>query len=82
MSILLAIFLPPVYYATQKKWGVAAFMAFALLVSAIMFILLPFTWIICAVLAVQDVRKKLVKKHAEMIGQEVAKAVRSQSAAK
>ncbi len=80
--IALAIFCPPLYFLVAKKWGMfvlTSAMAFFAAIFAMMFVLLPGTfilWIIAIVMAMRHCKNqeadKRMKQHAEMVGKEVA----------
>ncbi len=76
MTYLIAIFIPPLYFILKKKWLAAAGTMFLFLLSLPLFFLLPVFWIISSVCAVWDLRKSMMREHAKMIAEEIAKAKR------
>lgn len=78
MIYLIAIFTPPIYFIIKKKWLAAAITSALFVFSVCLFIVIPVLWPICAICAVWDLRKSLMRDHAKMIGQEVQKAMRQE----
>jgi predicted membrane protein len=82
MIYLVAILIPPLYFLIKKKWlafigSMAAF--FFAVIFAIMMILLPISfilWGLCSVVAVRDLRKRLVHEHAEVLATKMAEKMR------
>lgn len=78
MIYLVAVFIPPLYFLIKKKWFafcVSSFLLFLSVIFAIMIVLLPVSiilWILCAIVAVWDVRKRLMHEHAEMLSTKIA----------
>jgi hypothetical protein len=77
-SYLLAVFLPPIYFATKKKW-----LAFVItsgffclsLIFYIMVVLAPLgliLWALSAGFAGWDVRKQMVNEHATILAEKMA----------
>jgi hypothetical protein len=84
MMYLTAIFLSPLYFAINGKWG--AFLincifygtAVVLLLTFIGAFLAPFPWFIAAVHAIMDYRKQLVEEAATIMATKMAAAMRQQ----
>lgn len=76
MLYLLAIFVPPIYFLTQKKWLAAAVTGFLFLVSAVTWLTIPVLWPVCSICAVWDLRKVLMKEHAEIMAKKMAETMR------
>jgi hypothetical protein len=82
MMYLIAIFVPPLYFLTKKKWLGFAISSFLLIVSFFLFITVVFIpialifWGLCSVVAIWDVRKQLVNEHATIIAEKMAAKMR------
>ena len=82
MIYLVAIFIPPLYFLIKKKWlallgSMVAF--FFAVIFAIMMILLPISfilWGICSVVAVWDLRKRVMHEHADVLATKMAEKMR------
>ena len=82
MIYLVAIFIPPLYFLIKKKWlafigSMVAF--FFAVIFAIMMILLPISfilWGLCSIVAVWDLRKRLVHENAEILATKMAEKMR------
>jgi len=82
MIYLVAIFIPPLYFLIKKKWlaligSLVAF--FFAVIFAIMMILLPISlilWAICSVVAVWDLRKRVMHEHADVLATKMAEKMR------
>ena len=82
MIYLVAIFIPPLYFLIKKRWlaligSLVAF--FFAVIFAIMMILLPLSfilWALCSVVAVWDLRKRLVHESAEVLATKMAEKMR------
>jgi hypothetical protein len=82
MIYLVAIFIPPLYFLLKKKWlaligSMIAF--FFAVIFAIMIALLPLSfilWGLCSVIAVWDLRKRLVHENAEILATKMAEKMR------
>ena len=82
MIYLTAIFIPPLYFLIQKKWlaliGSLVALFFAL-IFAVMMILLPLSfilWGICSVVAVWDLRKRVMHENADILATKMAEKMR------
>jgi len=87
MIYLVAIFIPPLYFLLKKKWlafigsMIAFFFAF---IFAVMF-LIPVTlilWALCSVVAVWDLRKRVMHENAEVLATEIAEKMHQPPVAK
>jgi membrane protein implicated in regulation of membrane protease activity len=82
MIYLVAIFVPPLYFLINKKWlaligSMVAF--FFAVIFAIMMILLPLSlilWAICSVVAVWDLRKRVMHENADVLATKMAEKMR------
>lgn len=82
MIYLVAIFIPPLYFLIKKRWlallgSLVAF--FFAVIFAIMMVLLPLSfilWGICSIVAVWDLRKRLVRESAEVLATKMAEKMR------
>jgi hypothetical protein len=78
MIYLVAIFIPPLYFLIKKKWlafigSIIAF--FFAVIFAVMMILLPISfilWGLCSIVAVWDLRKRVMHEHAEVLATKIA----------
>lgn len=78
MIYIVAVLLPPLYFAIQKKWLAATVTSFLLFVCVFMWLAIPVLWPVCAICAIWDLRKALVRENASAIAQEVGKTMRQQ----
>jgi len=82
MMYLVAILIPPLYFLIKKKWlafigSMVAF--FFAVIFAIMMILLPISfilWGLCSVVAVWDLRKRVMHENAEVLAAKIAEKMR------
>ena len=82
MIYLVAIFIPPLYFLIKKKWlaligSLIAF--FFAVIFAMMMILLPISfilWGICSVVAVWDLRKRVMHENADILATKMAEKMR------
>jgi hypothetical protein len=82
MIYLTAIFIPPLYFLIKKKWlafigSMVAF--FFAVIFTIMMILLPISfilWGLCSVVAVWDLRKRVIHESAEVLATKMAEKMR------
>jgi hypothetical protein len=82
MIYLVAIFIPPLYFLLKKRWlaligSLVAF--FFAVIFAIMMILLPLSfilWGLCSVVAVWDLRKRVMHEHADVLATKMAEKMR------
>ena len=85
MMYLTAVFLSPLYFILARKWGAfalnSAFYSLALLLLVTIFLsfLAPIPWIIAAVHAIMDYRRRLVDEDTTMLAQKMADAMRQPS---
>lgn len=78
MDYLLAILFPPLYFLIQKKWlglGISIFLfviglAFSFTIIPLLLLYLP-----CAIVAIYDAQKKLMREHATDIANKMAKTL-------
>lgn len=74
MIYLVAILLPPLYFAIRKKWGACVFSAIGY-AFALVFLIIPpvgiFIWFTTAVHAVWTLRKEVMQEHAQMIAKAI-----------
>ena len=83
MIYLLAIFCPPLYFLVQKKWVSFVFHSILYLVALALFfsiigIVVAFPlYLISAVCAVWDLRKRMVEEQATLIANKMAEAMRN-----
>ena len=77
-SYLLAVFLPPLYFFTQKKWAAFVVTSILFLLSLIFFIMIVLAplglilWALSAGFAGWDVRKNMMHDHATMLAEKIA----------
>ena len=82
MIYLIAIFIPPLYFILKKKWlaFIGSMIAFFFaVIFAIMIVLLPLSfilWALCSVIAVWDLRKRLMHEHADVLATKMAEKMR------
>ena len=82
MIYLVAIFIPPLYFLIKKKWlaFVGSMVAFFFaVIFAIMMILLPISlilWAVCSVVAVWDLRKRVMHENADVLATKMAEKMR------
>jgi hypothetical protein len=88
MIYLVAIFVPPLYFLIKKRWlaligSMIAF--FFAVIFAIMMILLPISfilWGICSVVAVWDLRKRIMHENADVLASKIAEKMQQPPVAK
>jgi 4-hydroxybenzoate polyprenyltransferase len=82
MIYLVAVLIPPLYFLIKKKWVgfvVSSFLFVLSCLFAIMVVLLPVSiilWVLCAIVAVWDVRKALMHEHADILATKMAEKMR------
>ena len=82
MIYLVAVFLPPLYFLIKKRWAAFIGTSFLLVLSlflAMTVVLLPVSlilWALCAVVAIWDLRKRLVNENAEVLATKMAEKMR------
>jgi hypothetical protein len=85
MRYLVAVFIPPVYFLTRKKWlgfGVASFLLVVSFFFYITIALIPVAlilWFLCSICAVWDLKKELMREHATLIAEKMADKLTGQS---
>ena|SRR5689334_14015001 len=78
MSYLLAVFLPPLYFLTKKKWVAFIVTSFLLLLSLMFYIMVVLApvgfilWALSAGFAVWDVRSSMMHEAADMLADKMA----------
>jgi len=88
MNYLLALFVPPVYFFKQKRTTAGVVTTIAFFLSCIFYMMVVLApiglvmWFISSVIAVWDLRKRLMREHATMIAEEIAKTRRESQSAK
>lgn len=77
-AYLLAVFLPPIYFATQKKW-LAFFVTSGLFLLALVFYMMVvlfflglILWGLSSGFAIWDVRKRMVNEQATILAEKMA----------
>lgn len=78
MDYLLAILFPPLYFLIQKKWlglGVSIFLFVIGLALSFTIILPLLLYLPCAIVAIYDAQKKLMREHATDIANKMAKTL-------
>jgi hypothetical protein len=77
--IALAIFCPPLYFLLQKKWSMFVLTSFMAVIGfGFVFFIFPplILWLIAAIMAIRHCKRQdmevQMKKHAEMVGKQVA----------
>ena len=82
MTYLVAVLVPPLYFLIKKKWLalIASLVAvFFAVIFAMMVVLLPISfilWGLFSVIAVWDLRKRLVHENAEILATKMAEKMR------
>lgn len=82
MIYLVAIFIPPLYFLIKKRWLGFIVSSFLLVLSfflAMTVVMLPVAlilWALCAVCAVWNLRKQLVRESAEVLATKMAEKMR------
>jgi hypothetical protein len=82
MIYLCAIFLPPLYFLLKKRWlgfVVSSFLFVLSFFLAMTMVLLPVAlilWALCAIVAVWNLRKQLVRENAEVLATKMAEKMR------
>lgn len=80
MIYLVAIFLPPIYFFTKNRIFAGIFTSLLFVASIIFYIMVVLApvgiafWFLSAIVAVWDLRKRLMREQAKMIAQEMAAA--------
>jgi hypothetical protein len=84
MLYLVAVFFPPVYFFMKKRVVAGVVTSALALLSCIFYIMVVMAplglilWAISSVVAVWDLRKRLMREHAQMIAEEIAKKGRQE----
>jgi membrane protein implicated in regulation of membrane protease activity len=82
MIYLVAVLIPPLYFLLKKKWlalVASVFLFFIALICAMTGILIfvsVILWALCSVVAVWDLRKRLVHENAEILATKMAEKIR------
>ena len=82
MIYLVAIFIPPLYFLIKERWLgfiVSSFLLVLSVLLAMTWILIPVSlilWALCSVVAVWDLRKRLVHENAEILATKMAEKMR------
>ena len=77
-SYLLAVFLPPLYFLTKKKWVACVITSFLFLLSLIFYIMVVLAplglilWALSAGFAGWDVRTSMMHEHATILAEKMA----------
>jgi len=82
MIYLVAVFIPPLYFLTKKKW-LPFIVSSCLLILSLFFamtvILIPVSlilWGLCSAVAAWNVKKSLMHEHADLIATKMAEKFR------
>jgi uncharacterized membrane protein len=82
MIYLVAVFIPPLYFLVKKKWlalFTSVFLFFIALICAMTGILIfvsVILWALCSVVALWDLRKRVVHENAEILAAKMAEKMR------
>ena len=77
MTYLIALFVPPLYFAMKKRWVgfiVTSLLLFLSMIFLITVVLAPgafFLWFCCAICAVWHLRKEVVREHSRIFAEEL-----------
>lgn len=77
-SYLLAVFLPPIYFATQKKWlafvitSACFFLSLIFYMMVVLFFLGLILWGLSSGFAIWDLRKRMVDERATILAEKMA----------
>jgi hypothetical protein len=82
MKYLVALFVPPLYFALRKQWGACAFnsMLYLLALATLIVGVGVFFWFVAVAHAMWSLRKELMVEHATIMAKKFAEEMRKPEA--